>query len=262
MIILALDDEPGALKVLTRTIEGACPDAQLHGFVEVSEALAFAERNPVDIAFLDIQMPGMSGLEVAKRMKKNHPKLNVIFTTGFSEYAIEAIKLRSSGYLLKPITKNDVAIELESLRNPVPATVSEKRIYIRTFGSFEVFSDGTPLIFHRERAKKLLAYLVDRRGSTVTRKELAAVLFEDKSYSRSTQTYLTQLMNHLRKTLSQMNASGVLVSDYNAYAVDTEKFDCDAYDYLKGEADAINRFHGEYMSQYSWAEERLFQFYE
>lgn len=262
MIILALDDELGALKILCRAIESVRPDAQLHSFTQVKEALAFADTSPVDIAFLDIRMPVMTGLEVAKQMKRKHPELNVIFTTGFSEYAVDAIKLRSSGYLMKPITKNDVAMELEHLRNPVKDSQTERRVHIRTFGAFEVFADGMPLIFHRERTKELLAYLVDRRGSTVTRKELAAALFEDREYSRATQAYLSQLVNHLRRTLSEAMIGDMLISQYNAYAVNTAFFTCDAYDYLDGDPGAINLFHGEYMSQYTWAEGRIFQFYE
>lgn len=262
MIILALDDEPGALKILCRAIESAQPDAQLYRFTQTEQALSFAEGSPVDVAFLDIRMPGITGLEVAKRMKKMHPALNVIFTTGFSEYAIDAIRLRSSGYLMKPVTKNDVALELAQLRNPVKNPDIDKRIHIHTFGAFEVFVDGMPLIFHRERAKEVLAYLVDRRGSTVTRKGLAAALFEDREYTRTTQAYLTQLVNHLRKTLSDATVGDLLICEYNAYAVNTGAFTCDAYDYLDGDPGAINLFHGEYMSQYSWAEGRIFRFYE
>ena len=138
MKILAVDDEQDALEVLISAIQTCLPDDTIKGFNSPKEALEFAEQHPPDLAFLDIRMPGMSGLELAKRLKKANPKVNVIFSTGFSEYATDAFSLHASGYLMKPISSKDVKKELDNLRNPV--TAPKKRVYIRTFGNFELYS--------------------------------------------------------------------------------------------------------------------------
>ena len=79
MTILLIDDEPLALEMLKDSVAEACPDAVLHPVLKTSEALAFLQANPVDIPFLDIQMRGMSGLEMAVKCKQLYPKINLIF---------------------------------------------------------------------------------------------------------------------------------------------------------------------------------------
>lgn len=260
MRILAVDDEQDALEVLTSAITACQPDADIKGFNSPTEALEYAEKNQMDIAFLDVRMPGMTGLEVAKRLKKINPRINIIFSTGFSEFASDAFSLHASGYLMKPITTRDVRKELENLRNPVGQP--KKRVYIRTFGNFELFVDGETIHFSRKPAKELLAYLVDRKGSAVTRRELCDVLLQDAAFTRKSQDYLTKIVKELQKALEEVKASDIVNLDRSEYSVIPDNFDCDAYDYLKGMPDAFNNFYGEYMSQYPWAEKSIQQFYK
>ena len=63
-------------------------------------------------------MRGMNGVEVAKRLKEANPKMNIIFVTGFSEYNGDAMDMKASGYIMKPVTKADVERELSDLRLP------------------------------------------------------------------------------------------------------------------------------------------------
>ncbi len=260
MRILAVDDEQDALEVLTSAITACQPDADIKGFNSPTEALEYAEKNQMDIAFLDVRMPGITGLEVAKRLKKINPRINIIFSTGFSEFASDAFSLHASGYLMKPITTRDVRKELENLRNPVEQP--KKRVYIRTFGNFELFVDGETIHFSRKPAKELLAYLVDRKGSAVTRRELCDVLLQDAAFTRKSQDYLTKIVKELQKALEEVKASDIVNLDRSEYSVIPDNFDCDAYDYLKGMPDAFNNFYGEYMSQYPWAEKSIQQFYK
>ena len=117
MIILAADDEKLALEDLRENIKKAKPDAEIHCFNKPRELLSYAKEHSFDVAFLDIEMGTSNGLDVAKTLKKYNPKVNLIFVTGYSDYMQDAIKLRASGYLLKPSTVKDVKEELENLRN-------------------------------------------------------------------------------------------------------------------------------------------------
>ena len=260
MRILALDDEEDALEVLVSAITACQPDADVKGFNSPTEALEYAEENQMDIAFLDVRMPGITGLDVAKKLKKINPKINIIFSTGFSEFASDAFSIHASGYLMKPITTKDVRKELDNLRNPVEKP--KKRVYIRTFGNFELFVDGETIHFSRKPAKELLAYLVDRKGSAVTRRELCDVLLQDAAFTRKSQDYLTKIVKELQKALEEVKAADIVNLDRSEYSVIPDNFDCDAYDYLKGMPDAFNNFYGEYMSQYPWAEKSIQQFYK
>lgn len=261
MKILALDDERNALEMLMQTIEEVTPEAELYGFRDPEAALHWAEENaPVDVAFLDIQMRGITGLTVAKRLKKICPKVNLIFTTGYSEYAVDACNLQTSGYLLKPVHAAKVRHALDHLLFPTEETHSS--IYIRTFGSFEVFVNDEIVHFNRSKSKEMLAYLVDRRGSSVSRKEIFAILFGDETYDHSKQAYLTNIIRDLQQSLGAVGASQLLVRKYNTYAVAPKMFTCDLYEYEKGNVSAINQFHGEYMLQYSWGENTLGSLYQ
>jgi two-component SAPR family response regulator len=165
----------------------------------------------------------------------------------------EGIDLRMSGYLLKPVTAEAVRVELENLRNPIEWS-PEKRIKILTFGNFDVFVDGEPLKFERKQAKEILAYLVDKRGTSATYPELAAVLWEDEEYDRTKQKNLQVYIASLVKTLHSVEVRDLILKNRQGILLNTKIVDCDYYRFLEGDTRAINSFTGQYMSAYSWAE--------
>lgn len=254
MTILLIDDEPLALEMLKDAVAEACPDAVLHPFLKTSEALAFLQANPVDIAFLDIQMRGMSGLEMAVKCKQLYPKINLIFATGYDSYAIDAMTMHASGYIMKPITAEKVKKELMNLRHPLQSRPGTK-LQVKCFGNFDVcLPDGTPLQFARAKSKELLAYLVYRKGTPCSVRELAAVLFEDSDYDRKQQVYLQKIISSMMQTLKQYDLASIVQKRYNSISLDVSVLDCDYYRFLELDPGAINSYTGEFLSQYSWAE--------
>ena len=260
MKILAVDDEELALENLLVKLREVKPEAIIKGFSRPEEALEELQNGfAANVAFLDIEMYGMNGIEVACRFKKEVPEMNIIFVTGFSKYAADAFALRASGYITKPVRVERIREELENLRNPI--IESPMRIRVQTFGNFEIFVDGEPLKFKRSRTKELIAYLIDRRGAGLTMAEIASVLWEDRLYDRSLQNQLQVHISDLIKTLKAVNATELIYKKHNSISVNTECFDCDYYRFLAGDISAINMFHGEYMSNYSWAEFTAGQLY-
>ena len=254
MHIIALDDEQLALGLLVRAIAEASPAAQISEFQSGHKALQFVESNRCDIAFLDIHMRGMDGLTLAKKIKELNPKCNLIFVTGYSAYAGDAFSVHASGYIIKPVSTEAIRTELENLRHPV-TLLPNTLLRIHCFGNFEVFSaDGEPVKFNRTKAKELFAYLVYRRGSSCTIRELAAVLFEDTEYSTKQMLYLQKIVSSMMQTLREYNATNVVHKTYNAIALNDEAVDCDYYRFLKMDVPSINTYTGEFMTQYSWAE--------
>ena len=108
MIVIAVDDERIALDNLTDSIRLSSPDALIHSFRYPEDALDFAKENYVDVAFLDVEMVSMNGVELAERLKLYHPDINIIFSTGYGHYRDAAFDLHASGYLTKPITPEKV----------------------------------------------------------------------------------------------------------------------------------------------------------
>lgn len=251
MVALCVDDDALPLELLKHAVE-ASPDVhEIAAFEDARDALAWAEQHRVDVAFLDIRLPGMSGLELADRLRARHPKLPVVFCTSFRDYAYDALQLRASGYLIKPIGQEDIQRELDHI---LGGAAQRPLLRAQCFGSFEVYANGQPLRFRRAKTKELLAYLIDRRGACVTTRELYAHLWEEKTSEKNGINYLHQLASDLRKGLKNVGAQAVFINRTQGYSVDASRIDCDYYRFLDGDASAIRRFTGEYMSNYSWSE--------
>ena len=253
MLIFALDDEPLQLDVLADAIREAEPSAEVMEFGYAAAAIRAIRENGLrpEAVFSDIEMPGMTGMELARVLKEMSPKTNVVFVTGFRQYAPEACALYPSGYVLKPVDAKRIRAELANLRFPVADT---RRIRVQCFGNFEVFADGKPVAFSRRKSKELLAYLVDRQGAGVSIAEAAAILWEDSPYSRSRQRQMQYVIADMLHSLAAANADAIVIRQRNALSVDASKFDCDLLSFLAGDAGAVNAYRGEYMAQYSWAE--------
>lgn len=116
MHILAADDEAYGLSLLTHAIQKAVPDADISAFQSAHDALEHARRHGVHAAFLDVRMPEMDGLSLAVELKKLHPKINIIFVTGYGEYTGDAFALHASGYVHKPVSWGAIAEQMENLR--------------------------------------------------------------------------------------------------------------------------------------------------
>ena len=248
MKIIAVDDEKIALQGLLLSIQRAAPDAEVQGFRRAADAIAYMECTPCDVAFLDIEMKGMNGVQTAERLKSIHPDVNIIFATGFGSYRDAAFDLHASGYLIKPITEAAIRRELENLRRPVAAP---KRLKVMTFGNFEVLYGGVPLVFKYRKSKELFAYLIDRRGAMCSTGEIVSVLFEDDGDHK---VYYHRLRSDLIDTLAALHCENVIVQQRGMLGVLPDEIDCDFYDYLNGKAELNKLYHGEYMLQYSFAE--------
>ena len=249
MIAIAVDDEALMLGALVSAIESSPDIREVSKFSDCEEALEFARSNPVDVAFLDINMRGMGGLVLAEKIIEARPGCKIVFCTGYEEYAIPAFKLHVSGYLLKPISAEDVQGEIDNIKR---VRKQENMLSVKCFGNFEVYANNEKVVFKRLKSKELFAYLVDRNGAGMTAKQICAVLFPDDTDDNKNAAYLRQLVLDLRNTLKSVGAEGVLCHETPCYRVDSNLFKCDYITYLQT---GKPEFYGEYMSQYSWADD-------
>ena len=249
MIAIAVDDEALMLGALVAAIEASPDITQVTKFINCEEALGFVKNNPVDVAFLDINMRGMGGLALAEKIIGFRPNCKIVFCTGYEEYAIPAFKLHASGYLMKPIAAEDVQGEIDNIKG---IRQKEKLLRVSCFGNFEVYVKEEKLLFKRLKTKELLAFLIDRKGAGMTAKQICAVLFPDDTDDIKNLAYLRQLFMDLKNTLKSVGAEAVLCHETPCYRVDTSLIKCDYISYLET---GKPEFLGEYMTQYSWAEE-------
>ena len=254
MEIIAVDDEQLSLDGIIAALGKINIDANVKGFKKASEALEYAYTHKIDVAFLDIQMRGVTGMELAEDLKKLHPYLNVIFTTGFSEYAGEALDMHASGYIMKPVTVEKVKKELSDLRYSSSSGESKKKFRIVTFGNFAVFDGENPVKFKYRKSYEVLAYLVDRHGSFASNGELIAALWEDDSDYEGRISYLNNIRADIKNTMAALGYGDSILRQRGHLAIDVNEVDCDYFRYINGDKDALKSYHGEYMSQFSWAE--------
>ena len=255
MIAIAVDDEVLMLGALVKAISASPDISEVVKFSNCDEALEFAKNKSIDVAFLDINMRGMGGLALAEKIISFRPDCKIVFCTGYEEYAVPAFKLHASGYLMKPVTAEDIEAELQDLRYPI----FEKKnylLYFRCFGAFEVFNqNGDVVCFERKKAKELLAYLLYKQGKNCTNKELHEILFEEKTYESDMENRMYQtLVSSLNSTLKAIGAESVLQRSYGTIKLDVTKVACDWYEYLVNKENGNPNYRGEFMRQYSWAE--------
>ena len=148
MNVIAVDDEKIQLASLKNAIEAALPEAEFTCFSSSASALDHARslvknRNThVDVAFLDVEMRGMDGLELAKELREIHNKINVVFVTGYLEYAINSYEVDASAYLLKPVSEEKVHKAMLQLRDPIGGTIVPETIPVHfCSGHSEGFDD-------------------------------------------------------------------------------------------------------------------------
>ena len=282
MRILIVDDEKMVLEESKEIVKAVRPDDEVICADKSSQALDIIKQKHINVAMLDIEMPGMDGLTLAKKIKETDPDTNIIFVTAYSKYAVDAFGMYVSGYLLKPLQEKDIETALNNLRIPVQTLESsdenksdksdatsaagalflqntqddavKKLIRIQCFGNFEVYKGDEIVQFPRAKAKELFAYLVSINGEVANTSQLCTVLWEDSALQDKNRHYLRNLLADLKKTFKSYGVQDVLIVKRNQFAIATDKVDCDYYRFLQKDTAAVNEYRGEFMKQYQWAE--------
>lgn len=131
----------------------------------------------------------------------------------------------------------------------------KKNLEAKTFGNFTLTFEGKGIGFSRSKSEELMAYLIYKNGTSVKTKELISVLWGDHADSARYGGSLRNLIVDIKHTLKELDIHNFFISEYNNFRINPEVVQCDYYDFLNGEKSAIRSFVGEFMSQYSWAEE-------
>ncbi len=252
MRIMVVDDEVMALEDFEDTCRELGIADEIVKFNNPLDALSFVAMNKVDIAFLDIEMPVIKGIELAKRIKAFCRNVRIIFTTGYSEYALEAFAVDAVDYVMKPYEASAIQRAYDKALL-VKDAVAENHVFIKTFGYFDVFVDGKSVAFSSAKSKELLALLVDRNGGVVSTEQAISILWEGRKYDETVQSLFRKVLKSLRTSLEEAGIIDILIDNRNQRSVDKSKFVCDYYDFLeKGKTDDT-KFFGKYMEQYPWA---------
>lgn len=252
MNIIAVDDERLALEDFIDICSDIPEIDNINTFSNPADALEHIALNPVDMAFLDIEMPVMTGLDLAKRINRLSPDTKIVFVTGFKEYAFDAFSVNAIGYVLKPFSNDMISREIKKAARIMNVNTKNK-VFIKTFGTFDVFINEKPVYFSSAKSKELLAYLVDKHGGSVSTENAINSLWPEREYDETVQSLFRKVLKSLRIALSDADISDLLVDVRNQRSVDISRFECDYYKLLKNDSTAISQYNGEYMTGYQWA---------
>ncbi len=131
----------------------------------------------------------------------------------------------------------------------------KQNLEAKTFGNFTLMYENKVVKFTRTKSNELMGYLVYKNGSSVNTKELIAVLWGQNKDSKNFGSNLRNLIVDIKQTFNKLDIQNFFIAEYNNFRINPEIVKCDYYDFLSGDKNAINNFAGEFMNQYSWAEE-------
>lgn len=260
MRIIYVDDEQPNLDNFRHTVKGFSEIEQLDMFKDGEEAVEFAKNNVVDVAFCDMEMPGLHGLGLAAKLKEINSNIRVVFVTAYSQYALDAWGVDATGYVLKPYLASDIKKELAKCHStPLP---SNRKITVRTIPAFSVSSDGKAVSINSAKARELLALLVDAGNKGITTGEGIAALWPDRPNDPNTQSLFRMTYKRLCDTLEDAGLSEIIESRGNRRFIRCDLIECDLYRILSGDSEAKKLYDGMYLQEYEWAEDRNAQLYQ
>lgn len=116
--IIMVEDSRVILSDGLSVIEKVMPNATITGFLWPKEAIEYAKGNRVALAILDIELGSSSGLDICRSLLKIYSRTNVLFLTAYADYALDAWNTEACGFMLKPMTPEDLKGQLNKLRYP------------------------------------------------------------------------------------------------------------------------------------------------
>lgn len=227
------DDEEHALNILKllllRTGEVEVVGTASNGFDAIERLRALRP----DVAFLDIEMPGMNGVELAELILSEHLDIQIVFVTAYDQYAISAFEQEAVDYLLKPLEKDRLAKTVQRLKReaakqrPSPAPVDNPVLRVRLMGDIAAEGAGQERIKWRTgKEKELFAFLALRGKERIHRDVLLNALWPEENY-RKAKGYLHTCVSFLRKDLRRLGFEGILKYEDEKYYLEPGAIETD-----------------------------------
>lgn len=229
--VVIVDDEPPAIELMQRLFNQAGQCQVVGAFSLPSEALDQIPKLQPDAVFLDIEMPGMNGIELAGILIDQDEDLQVVFSTAYNQYALEAFRVNALDYIMKPVTAgalNKTVARLIKLKDLKPEKKNgENKKLIRCFGDFEVYSENQePVRWLTRKVEELFAYFIIHRDAKIDKWAVGEALWPDEDAQKVTSNLHTTLYR-LRKTLQENGIPVEIESGRGGYRFSLGDIYCD-----------------------------------
>lgn len=269
--VIVVDDEIAALNRFER-VASINNDVIIEGrFQYVEDAIDFVKENPIDVAFLDIEMPEMSGLEVAEVLMEIEPCIKVVFITAYDQYALNAFRAHAIGYLLKPLDKDEFTEQISHLIckfREKPTKGAKKKLSVNCFGEFStcIFEQDSSVVrWKTAKAEELFALLIYYQGRVRTRDILIDTLWPELDPQKAVNLFRVTC-TYLRAAFADIGFSNILMRELDGYKINVELINCDLFRFrlvvnsrILSNIESLERaseiYCGEYLEgkAYEWA---------
>ena len=244
MKIMIVDDELHALQLFLSDLIGL--DMEYRFFKDDESAIMkYVVSEMPEAAFLDINMPGINGIELASKLIEARPSIKIVFTTGLnvSEKDLPPdIAGNTVGFIYKPYDSDKVHYFLSEIAHKV------RKMNVKTFGSFDCFIDDRIVRFSSAKSKELFALLIAYNGKALTMNDAISQIWPDTGVDKSKILYRDAVWR-LRKTLSELHFECVNFKRA-CMVLNKDNIVCDMWDYVSGKS---SDYSGEFMKNYDWS---------
>lgn len=251
MRAIILDDEPLMLSAFMRLSKNIKDLNVTAAFEYAEEVIEYARTNSFEIAFLDIELPDMSGIECAKILKEKMPELLIVFISAYDDYIHDSNQLGGDDYILKPYNEEIIENTMKKMRLLVRR--QKKSVYVQMFGRFVVMKDGIPIKLSG-KAKEILALILVKRGREISNQEIYSTIWELREYSNDKMKVYYNALKRLKDHLKEYGLENLILSTARGQMANVEMFDCDYYSWLDGSYESEEEFRHEFLTEYSWGE--------
>lgn len=277
MRVILIDDEPLALEHMKKILLDIGGLKVVGKYLNPKEGLKAIMKERPDAVFLDIEMPTITGIELAEEIQSSFTDIHIVFVTAYDEYAVKAFELNAVDYVMKPVHKKRLTETIHRLK-PIKSANTEKRVSNR-FGMICCFQtlqfiwcDDEPenikVHWRTSKAKEVFAFLIHHRRKPV-RKEVLIDLFWPEAELDKGFAQLYAAIYQIRKTLASIGFNIKIISRDHSYILDMQqiKIDIDEFENLEEMINESNPeltfiqkildlYCGDYLEKesYLWAE--------
>ncbi|MWV47194.1 response regulator [Paenibacillus sp. HJL G12] len=275
MKTIIVDDENLALRKMERLLQsqdGFNVNVELIGAFQSSRsALAIAAEKAPDLAFLDIEMPEMSGFELAERLMELHPSMQIVFVTAYQDFAVRAFEINALDYLLKPVHASRLAVTMNRVSQSSSAgpCQSASLCCLRSLHFIDQHQEAQSFPWKTLKAPELFAYLIYYRGKTVSKQTLMDLLWPDHDIKKAT-TQLHTAIYQIRRMIKTYELDIKIKYQDEGYRLEWGSVTLDAEEWETSlrEAPAVmpgtldmhmaimDKYTGDFLEEhrYTWAE--------
>ncbi|MDD9269542.1 response regulator [Paenibacillus sp. GCM10023248] len=228
---IIVDDEELSVKRMKKILSENGDIEICQTFLNPLEAYEFVKANTIHIAFLDISMPEINGMKLSSLLLQLDESIDVVFVTGYDNYAVQAFDMSALDYLLKPVTTERLSKTLDKIRKKHRGAASGSSIEVLLFNGLKIYrrdQNKEPLKLRSPKTEELFTFLVCK--GTVSREEIIDTLWSDLEPEKAWKN-LNSTLYYIRKAISENKMGNFIIAGKNEIRIEESGIYCDLYEF-------------------------------